>query len=89
MLASQQELSGVQLASYLMNWEDHYKFQDLFLIQTEKFLQAQPAELDNTRVRARLRMRLTIGMTLTVTLTLNLRVFTFVFVFLYELKLVR
>ena len=42
-LATQQELSGVQVASYLMNCEDHYtthKFQGLFLIQTEKFLQA-------------------------------------------------
>ena len=39
-LASQQELSGVQVASYLMNWDDHYtthKFQGLFLIQTEHF----------------------------------------------------
>ena len=55
-LASQQELFGVQVASYLTNWEDHYttiKFQGLFLIQTEKIststteLNAQPAELDN------------------------------------------
>ncbi|CAF4848503.1 unnamed protein product [Rotaria sp. Silwood1] len=38
-LASQQELSGVQVASYLMNWDDHYtthKFQGLHLIQTER-----------------------------------------------------
>ena len=43
-LASQQELSGVQVASYLMNWDDHYttqKFQGLYLIQTERYLQAQ------------------------------------------------
>ncbi|CAF1143003.1 unnamed protein product [Rotaria sordida] len=47
-LASQQELSGVQVASYLMNWDDHYtthKFQGLFLIQTERFLQAQLNEI--------------------------------------------
>ncbi|CAF2866381.1 unnamed protein product [Rotaria sp. Silwood2] len=47
-LASQQELSGVQVASYLMNWDDHYtthKFQSLFLIQTERFLQAQLNEI--------------------------------------------
>ena len=49
-LASQQELSDVQVASYLMNGEDHYtthKFQGLFLIQTEKFLQAQLNEMHN------------------------------------------
>ena len=48
-LASQQELSGVQVASYLMNWGDHYtthKFQGLFLIQTERYLQT---ELDEIR----------------------------------------
>ena len=47
-LASQQELSGVQVASYLMNWNDHYtthKFQGLYLIQTERYLQAQLKEL--------------------------------------------
>lgn len=47
-LASQQELSGVQVASYLMNWDDHYtthKFQSLYLIQTERFLQAQLNEI--------------------------------------------
>ena len=35
-LASQQELFGVQVASYLMNWNDYYtthKFQGLHLIQ--------------------------------------------------------
>ena len=43
-LASQQELSGVQVASYLMNWNDHYtthKFQGLYLIQIERYLQNQ------------------------------------------------
>ena len=48
-LASQQELSGVQVASYLMNWVDHYtthKFQGVFLIQTERYLQT---ELDEIR----------------------------------------
>ena len=47
-LASQKELSGVQVASYLMNWDDHYtthKFQGLYLIQTERFLQAELNEL--------------------------------------------
>ncbi|CAF0939412.1 unnamed protein product [Adineta steineri] len=47
-LASQQELSGVQVASYLMNWNDHYtthKFQGLYLIQTERYLQAQLNEI--------------------------------------------
>ncbi|CAF1484221.1 unnamed protein product, partial [Adineta steineri] len=47
-LASQQELSGVQVASYLMNWGDHYtthKFQGLYLIQTEIFLQTELNEL--------------------------------------------
>ncbi|CAF3743224.1 unnamed protein product [Rotaria sp. Silwood1] len=47
-LASQQELSGVQVASYLMNWNDHYtthKFQGLHLIQTERYLQTQLNEI--------------------------------------------
>ncbi len=47
-LASQQELSGVQVASYLMDWDDHYtthKFQGLYLIQTELHLQAQLNEM--------------------------------------------
>ncbi|CAF3688147.1 unnamed protein product [Rotaria sp. Silwood1] len=54
MLASQQELSGVQVASYLMNWDDHYtthRFQGLFLIQTERFLQTQ---LNETRAQQKL-----------------------------------
>jgi hypothetical protein len=53
-LASQQELSRVQVASYLMNWDDHYtthKFQGLFLIQTERFLQTQ---LNETRAEQNL-----------------------------------
>ena len=53
-LASQQELSGVQVASYLMNWDDHYtthKFQGLYLIQTERFLQT---ELNKIRVKQQL-----------------------------------
>lgn len=53
-LASQQELSGVQVASYLMNWDDHYtthKFKGLYLIQTERFLQAQ---LNDTRAKQKL-----------------------------------
>ncbi|CAF4773923.1 unnamed protein product, partial [Rotaria sp. Silwood2] len=47
-LASQQELSGVYVASYLMNWDDHYtthKFQGLYLIQTERYLQTQLNEI--------------------------------------------
>ncbi len=47
-LASQQELSGVQVASYLMNWDDHYtthKFQALYLFQIEQFLQTQLNEM--------------------------------------------
>lgn len=42
-LASQQELSGVQVASYLMGWPDHYtthEFANLFLIGIENYLQA-------------------------------------------------
>ena len=42
-LASQQELSGVQVASYLMGWPDHYtthEFINLFLIGIENYLQA-------------------------------------------------
>lgn len=42
-LASQQELSGVQVASYLMGWPDHYAthdFANLFLISIENYLQA-------------------------------------------------
>ncbi|CAF4213337.1 unnamed protein product, partial [Rotaria magnacalcarata] len=47
-LASQQELSGVQVASYLMNWNDHYtthKLEGLFLIQIERYLQTQLNEI--------------------------------------------
>ncbi len=42
-LASQQELPGVQVASYLMGWPDHYtthEFVNLFLIGIENYLQA-------------------------------------------------
>ncbi|CAF3219894.1 unnamed protein product [Rotaria sp. Silwood2] len=42
-LASQQELSGVQVASYLMSWPDHYtthEFANIFLIGIEHYLQA-------------------------------------------------
>lgn len=46
-LASQQELSGVQVASYLMGWPDHYtthEFINLFLIGIENYLQASLTE---------------------------------------------
>lgn len=46
-LASQQELSGVQVASYLMGWPDHYtthEFGNLFLISIENYLQAMLLE---------------------------------------------
>ena len=46
-LASQQELSGVQVASYLMGWPDHYtthEFVNLFLIGIENYLQAMLLE---------------------------------------------
>jgi hypothetical protein len=46
-LASQQELSGVQVASYLMVWPDHYtthEFVNLFLIGIENYLQAMLSE---------------------------------------------
>ena len=42
-LALQQELSGVQVVSYLMGWPDHYithEFVNLFLIGIENYLQA-------------------------------------------------
>ena len=42
-LASQQELSAPQVASYLMGWSDHYtthEFANLFLIGIENYLQA-------------------------------------------------
>ncbi|CAF4095943.1 unnamed protein product [Rotaria magnacalcarata] len=42
-LASQQELSGVQVGSYLMGWPDHHtthEFVNLFLIGIENYLQA-------------------------------------------------
>ncbi|CAF1293643.1 unnamed protein product [Adineta ricciae] len=47
-LAFQQELSGAQVASYRMNWDDHYtthRFQGLYLIQVERYLQTELNEL--------------------------------------------
>jgi hypothetical protein len=47
-LVSQQELSGVQVASYLMNCDDHYtthEFQGVYLIQTERYLQMKLNEI--------------------------------------------
>ena len=44
MIASHQEVSGVQVASYLMNFGDHYTthtFQNLFLIAIENHLQME------------------------------------------------
>lgn len=44
MIASQQELSGVQVASYLMNYGDHYTthtFRNLFLVSIENYLQEE------------------------------------------------
>jgi len=44
MIASHQEVSGVQVASYLMNYGDHYTthtFQNLFLIAIENHLQME------------------------------------------------
>ncbi|CAM2710122.1 unnamed protein product [Rotaria socialis] len=44
MIASQQEVSGVQVASYLMNYDDHYTthtFRNLFLISIENYLQVE------------------------------------------------
>ncbi|CAF1381537.1 unnamed protein product [Didymodactylos carnosus] len=42
-IGSQCALSGAQVASYLMNWPDHYtgdKFENLFLIGIERYLQS-------------------------------------------------
>ncbi len=42
-LASQQELSAPQVASYLMGWSDHYtthEFANIFLVGIENYLQA-------------------------------------------------
>jgi hypothetical protein len=52
-LASQQELSSVQVASYLMGWPDHYsthEFVKLFLIGIENYLQV-------TLIEARVRQQ--------------------------------
>jgi hypothetical protein len=46
-LASQQELSGVQVASYLMGWSDHYTthaFANIYLYGIEQYLQAALVE---------------------------------------------
>ena len=53
-LASQQELSSAQVASYLMGWPDHYtthEFVNLFLVGIENYLQAMllEAQLKNQR----------------------------------------
>ena len=50
MIAAQQELSGVQVAAYLLNHGDHYTthtFRNLFLISIENHLQS---ELNNARM---------------------------------------
>jgi hypothetical protein len=42
MLASQQEISAVQVASYLMGWPDHYAshtFINIYLINIERYLE--------------------------------------------------
>ena len=49
MIASQQEVSGTQVASCLMNYGDHYTthtFKNLFLFSIENYLQT---ELTRTR----------------------------------------
>ncbi|CAF1311364.1 unnamed protein product [Adineta ricciae] len=53
-LASQQELSGAQVASYLMGWPDHYtthEFINLFLIGIENYLQAALMEARSKQQR--------------------------------------
>jgi hypothetical protein len=55
-LASQQELSGAQVASYLMGWSDHYtthEFVNLFLIGIENYLQATLVEAQLKQQRQR------------------------------------
>ena len=50
MIASQQEVSGTQVTSYLMNYGDHYTthtFKNLFLFSIENYLQT---ELTRTRL---------------------------------------
>lgn len=42
MIASQQELSGVQVAMYLMGWPDHYtnyKYAKICLISVERYVE--------------------------------------------------
>ena len=51
MIASQQELSGVQVAMHIMGWPDHYtshKFTKICLISVERYLQQT---LDEARER--------------------------------------
>lgn len=53
MIASHQEIAGVQVASYLMNYGDHYTthtFRNLFLISVEKYLQAQLIEAQKSEI---------------------------------------
>jgi hypothetical protein len=48
MIASHQEVTGVQVASYLMNYGDHYTthtFRNLFLISIEKYLQSELSQM--------------------------------------------
>ena len=47
-LASQQEISSVQVASYLMGWPDHYcshTFVNVYLIGIERYLEKSLAEV--------------------------------------------
>ena len=49
-LASQQEISSVQVASYLMGWPDHYcshTFVNVYLIGIERYLEKSLAEVTN------------------------------------------
>ena len=49
-LASQQEISSVQVASYLMGWPDHYRshtFVNVCLIGIERYLEKSLTEVTN------------------------------------------
>ena len=49
-LASQQEISSVQVASYLMGWHDHYcshTFVNVYLIGIERYLEKSLTEVTN------------------------------------------
>ena len=51
MIASHQEISGVQVASYLMNYGDHYtthSFRNLFLFSIETYLQTALTKVRRT-----------------------------------------